>query len=356
MIAIHYVPQKQLEKELSLIEQQGRRALLVLEHAPQASVLHHSSGFAYQPPLLQQLSGLYAIDEQPSAGCCELWTAEGYWQQGHWPVQHVSDCAIDYCFNEHYLLGCLSIELPVDYSLEQYSNYFYQQINAFINTQQKPNLLRMWNYFPDINAQDNQLERYQQFCVGRYHAFENTIEQYPAASAVGSYSANPAAANMVLLFIATFTEGGFVENPNQLSAYNYPASYSPKSPSFARAAVYPLAAASQQLYISGTASIVGHQSLFQGDIQAQTRQILKNLETLIRYTNEQQRKLPAFSIHASATFSPAIKVYLRHPDDLLKVRPIIAEFLPDDTNVCYLHADICRRELDIEIELLIHSS
>ena len=50
---------------------------------------------------------------------------------------------------------------------------------------------------------------------------------------------------------------------------------------------------------------------------------------------------------------PFIKVYLRNPDDFQKVSQLIQEFVPNCNNICFLQADICRQELDIEIEMLI---
>ncbi|MCU7940115.1 MAG: hypothetical protein KZQ64_01940 [gamma proteobacterium symbiont of Bathyaustriella thionipta] len=156
---------------------------------------------------------------------------------------------------------------------------------------------------------------------------------------------------MVIVFIATRKRGVFLENPDQISAYEYPAYYSPESPSFSRAAVYQCSA-SRQLFISGTASIVGHQSLFHDDIAGQTQQTIKNLKRLIEHANAQTGTISQFDL----SNSPAVKIYLRNPADLAIVLPIIKDTLSNGDNICYLHADICRQELDIEIEMLINNS
>ena len=148
--------------------------------------------------------------------------------------------------------------------------------------------------------------------------------------------------------------GLFLENPDQISAYQYPSHYSPKSPSFARASICQ-STKLQQLHISGTASIVGHESKFHGDIIKQTHQTIRNLKRLIQHSNEKCVEDEPFNLASPASESAAIKVYLRNPADLDKVLPIIQDFTLDSKNTCYLQADICRQELDIEIEMLLNS-
>ena len=155
---------------------------------------------------------------------------------------------------------------------------------------------------------------------------------------------------MTILFIATGASGLFLENPDQVSAYEYPRQYSPKSPSFARASIYREQEVIQ-LYISGTASIVGHESKFHGDIVNQTHQTLKNLSRLIDHTNAQE-SIQDNTFDISEVF-PAIKVYLRNPMDRDSVAPLVEQFALHSDNICYLQADICRQELDIEIEMLL---
>ena len=110
-----------------------------------------------------------------------------------------------------------------------------------------------------------------------------------------------------------------------------------------------------QLYISGTASIVGHESQFINDIVGQTKQTFNNLKTLIQHANEQIKITANFDLNNTTNHSPTIKVYLRNPDDFQKVSRLIQEFVPNCNNICFLQADICRQELDIEIEMLCSS-
>ncbi len=358
-IYIKYLQQSQLSSALSALEQQKMLPLLLLDHFPQTTALFGSQKSIATQPLIHLRSGLDSIGEKQ----CELWVGNDHWQQGSINLQENAD--LSFCFSQDSLIGSLSISLLPEHSLLSLSQAYYEQIIDFIQTQNKPHLLRMWNYFPDINQTDNfsgdSLERYQQFCIGRHNAFASGATKefaYPAASAVGSCSKNASAthgAKMVIVFIAMNKAAQFLENPEQISAYQYPNHYSPKSPSFARAS-FCQTEKLQQLYISGTASIVGHESKFHDNIIKQTQQTIKNLQRLIQHSNEECAADKLFSMASGRTISgaPAIKVYLRKPTDFTKVLPIIQEFTLNCKNICYLQADICRRELDIEIEMLLN--
>jgi enamine deaminase RidA (YjgF/YER057c/UK114 family) len=138
-----------------------------------------------------------------------------------------------------------------------------------------------------------------------------------------------------------------VENPRQVSAYRYPETYGPRSPTFSRAALADVGNGDVALFISGTASIVGHETVHQGDVLEQTRETLRNLEAVIAAANSQ----------VTATFSLAMLdcvVYVRHPSDTDAVRSVLENALganaPMIRHAVYLEADICRSDLLVEIE------
>ena len=128
-----------------------------------------------------------------------------------------------------------------------------------------PRFVRIWNYIPDINAGSDDAECYRQFCWGRAEALEDY--SLPAATGVGSKDG--------WLRISALCTGAadlpdsigieHLENVRQVSAYNYPRDYGPRSPSFARATLVspaptPNAAAADPspqslLLVSGTSSI-----------------------------------------------------------------------------------------------------
>ena len=148
---------------------------------------------------------------------------------------------------------------------------------------------------------------------------------------------------LVVYFLAGRTAPSFVENPRQLSAYHYPRQYGSHSPVFSRATLWrqPDGLA---LFISGTASIVGHRSLHIGDTAAQTRETLTNIEALLAEANRVARGVH-FQLGALA-----LKVYVRRPADLSVIKAELSAALGDSARVIYLRADICRQDLLVEIE------
>jgi chorismate lyase / 3-hydroxybenzoate synthase len=228
-------------------------------------------------------------------------------------------------------------------ALHEATTQAYREICATVDAENYPHLLRVWNYLPDINRDSHGSERYRQFNSARQHALRESgrslAGNVPAASALGAVSDSP----LVVYFLAGRTAPSFVENPRQLSAYHYPRQYGSHSPVFSRATLWrqPDGLA---LFISGTASIVGHRSLHIGDTAAQTRETLTNIEALLAEANRVARGVH-FQLGALA-----LKVYVRRPADLSVIKAELSAALGDSARVIYLRADICRQDLLVEIE------
>ena len=71
-----------------------------------------------------------------------------------------------------------------------------------------------------------------------------------------------------------------IENPRQVPAYHYPSKYGPKSPNFARA-TYFAPDGPGRIFVSGTAAILGHQTMHHGDVEQQCRLALGNIAQVI---------------------------------------------------------------------------
>lgn len=203
-----------------------------------------------------------------------------------------------------------------------------------------PHLVRIWNFVPGINSGSGDEEVYARFNRGRALAFDQLglqPHQYPAATGVGSLAESP----LTVMILASRAEPLAIENPRQVSAYKYPRQYGPRSPAFARAMLLPDRAGGN-LFVSGTASIVGHESLH-ADIESQLQETLANLDQLM---GAAAARLPG------ADFGPgrSWRVYLRDPADLERVEPEVTRRLGNRESVVFLQADICRRELRVEIE------
>lgn len=249
---------------------------------------------------------------------------------------------IEFRKNNELLFGKICLDESKFASLEACSNHAYTSILNFINKKEFPHLIRIWNFFPNINKETDSLERYQSFCVGRYDALEKVSEferLLPAATAIGSHGGK-----FIIYFIATTKAGVQVENPRQISAYHYPKQYSPKSPSFARATLKHWPNVSQ-FFISGTASIVGHQTLHEDNVLIQLEEILKNIEALV---------ISARDIHQQPirdiTGLSSMKVYIRHAEHYEMIQEALSLRMGKEVAIIYLEGDVCRSNLLLEIE------
>jgi enamine deaminase RidA (YjgF/YER057c/UK114 family) len=170
----------------------------------------------------------------------------------------------------------------------------------------------------------------------RHAAFEGA----PAACALG-----PAHGPLAIACLSGALPARPVENPRQVSAYRYPTSYGPRSPSFSRAAVVD-AGGGRLLLLSGTASIVGHESLHAGDVRAQTDETLRNLQAVSDAASD--------ATHRYDLCRAQLNVYLRHAADADAVIARLARALGTDSpalrDLLVLQADVCRAELLVEIE------
>lgn len=256
------------------------------------------------------------------------------------------DGGIRFWLDEHLLFGILDVE-ESDFRrggqpLRQAAEDAYHRVFALIERERRPHLWRTWNYLADINQATDGLERYRQFNIGRQDAFlefsRGATGNVPAACAIGL-----AGGPLRIAFMAGGEAATAVENPRQISAYDYPAKYGPRSPTFSRAALVSLAR-QEILFISGTASILGHQTMHCGDVVAQTREALNNVATVVAEANRLARSAP-YRVEKLA-----YRVYLRHAADLAAARDTLHPFLGTAAEISYVHGDICRSDLLVEIE------
>ncbi|WP_321851581.1 endoribonuclease L-PSP [Burkholderia diffusa] len=214
--------------------------------------------------------------------------------------------------------------------------------------------LRIWNTVPAINALQFGIERYRQFNIGRQRAFDACRRaltgSVPAACALGSVvpvaGDTPPAAPLAIHFIASRTPADPVENPRQISAYHYPAEYGPRAPTFARAAAWPGDDAAPLLFVSGTASIVGHRTVHRGDVVAQTRETIANLAAVLEQAARQ-----GHGPFALADLN--YRVYVRDAGDAAALAAIdraLRAAAGPGVRPLFVHADVCRDDLLVEIE------
>ncbi len=256
------------------------------------------------------------------------------------PLSSESKGAIQYRFSNDWLFGVIT--MPELVSLQNTTQSAYQEIFALMQALDYPHIYRFWNYMADINGVSQGLERYRQFNVGRKHAFlacdDEIGKQMPAACALG-LTDGP----LTIAFLLGRQAPIAIENPRQVSAYEYPMEHGPCTPSFSRATLL-RTQQNEILFISGTASIVGHQTLHALDVVAQTRETLDNLQAVITEANrilgEQRFELTNIDL----------RVYIRYAADLMLVQNEMKRYIGGTLNAIFIQADICRQALLLEIE------
>ena len=223
--------------------------------------------------------------------------------------------------------------------LETASAEAYARISEFVRRRGYPHLLRIWNYLDAITEGEGDAERYRRFCVGRAAGLDLDTTQLPAATAIGRCDG---VRTLQVYWLAARLPGLPLENPRQVSAYRYPRVYGPQAPSFARAMLPPGTA--MPLLLSGTASVVGHESRHHDCLESQLAETFANFDSLI---DAARTRRPALPPH----FGPGsrIKVYVRDQADLPTVAAALDAQVPDAPRIV-LHAAICRRELQVEID------
>ena len=205
-------------------------------------------------------------------------------------------------------------------------------------------LCRIWNYVPQINALRGGLENYRAFNSGRAEAFQAAFgPAYPAAlpsaSAVGCRGDALAA-----VFVAADERPRHFENPEQVPAYLYPSEHGPHAPSFARATSATWAGR-PLVFVSGTAAIKGHATVAPGSFEEQASCTLDNLRLISRAAGLGD------DLGAGRGFERHFKIYLRRAADLPAARTrLLGPLVGPKDRVIWLETDLCRAELDLEIE------
>ncbi|MDP5239224.1 hypothetical protein Q9Q94_06770 [Uliginosibacterium sp. 31-16] len=272
----------------------------------------------------------------PAGGrTCTTWLSPGPFVEGH-------TGELNWRHNEHLLFGSISLREAGQSTLQQVSHQAYAAVFETLRLTGFPYLARCWNYLPRINLDGGGLERYRQFNIGRQDAFI-AAEQAWLAGAPSACALGTAEGDLVLYFLASRVLPQAIENPRQISAYRYPERYGPRSPTFSRASLLALPG-QEVLFISGTASIVGHESLHRDSVVAQTEETLRNIAVVVEQANLKS------GIGGFSSRELILKVFVRHAEDIPVVAQVLRTQLGPDLDVIYLQADICRAELLVEIE------
>ncbi|MCE9620201.1 MAG: hypothetical protein K8R92_09865 [Planctomycetes bacterium] len=189
---------------------------------------------------------------------------------------------------------------------------------------------RIWAFLPRPTERDDDfLERYMRFNEGRTNAYRSLSDQLtavPAGTCVGH-----AGALLVIHALALRTPFVTVENPRQRPAWLYSRKFGPVPPAFVRGTT-----THRILMASGTAAVVGEDTVHDASIDLQFQEAIHNLQSL------------AEAAGAAGAWR-SLQIYVREAADLDRVRELAAARFGGGVERI-LQAPLCRGELLVEIE------
>lgn len=257
---------------------------------------------------------------------------------------------IQYARSTDLVFGQILLPLTKQIDFENLTAQAYQEIFECLHITSCDHLLRTWNYFPEITShisKQNAATRYELFCRGRLRALKDCqieTNYYPAATVIGNQT------NFLqIYFFASSTPGIAVENPRQTSAYQYPVDNEQSQPLFSRG-LLKIWGNRTHFYVSGTASIVGHETQHIDDVCAQLNESINNVETLVAHANDQYQT----QLNAQDDLL-YMKVYIRNKNDVAHIKQVLAARLSGNTPRVLLQGDMCRENLLVEIEAFYQS-
>jgi chorismate lyase / 3-hydroxybenzoate synthase len=197
---------------------------------------------------------------------------------------------------------------------------------------------RLWNHIPNIHSPAGaDLDRYMLFNSGRYDAFLSWYgdaarwgAQLATASGIGHHGAD-----LIIHCLATDRPIHAIDNPRQIAPHRYSARFGPQPPCFARATRI-----DNLLLVGGTASVRGEDTMHLHDLAAQTQETFTNLDAL----------LSAADCNAARNSFRELRVYHPRRSDTDAIMRSLRAAFPALPRLELMQADLCRRELLIEIE------
>ena len=230
----------------------------------------------------------------------------------------------------------------INENIRRQSDDIFSMIDDLMRKEGFPieNIVRQWNYIERITDFDGSDQHYQMFNNSRseFYAKADWRLGYPAATGIGANLGGVVIDVDAVVLKNPSCAIVPIDNKLQVAAHAYSdtvlerADKTKSTPKFERAKSINFANGKKIIYVSGTAAIRGEESLTGVGIDKQTRVTMENIDQLI---GDADIKM--------------LRVYLKNPESLDDVKAILAEIVPD-IPISYMHADVCRDELLIEIE------
>jgi enamine deaminase RidA (YjgF/YER057c/UK114 family) len=217
-------------------------------------------------------------------------------------------------------------------------------------------VVRQWNYIGNILEIKNGFQNYQVFNEVRSEFYKKyrTVHGYPAATGIGMQLGG-----VNIDFCAVMANNEImikpIENPNQVNAYDYDQQVlrgmpcegmSIKHPPQFERALLLSGKVKSTLFISGTASIIGQDTIGTDDVDKQTFVTIDNINKLT-----DQKRIGQNISDKDIDWGKfiLIRVYVKNQQDFSGVKSICAGKFPE-VPMTLIESDICRDNLLVEIE------
>ena len=216
-------------------------------------------------------------------------------------------------------------------------------------------IVRQWNYIGNITHHRDGKQNYQEFNDARsaYYQKGSWKSGYPAATGIG------ASCEGIIVGCIAFKGKDCIypiNNPLQIAAHEYSkqvliddnVNAIKSTPKFERAKLIETGGRAY-CFVSGTAAIRGEQSMDADSARFQTIQTIENIEYLVSKENLERHGCKPYDLRLVN-----LRIYVKDKEDYKEVKAVVDEKYPD-TPAIYTIADVCRKELLVEIEGILIS-
>lgn len=253
-----------------------------------------------------------------------------------------------------YLSGMKS---DISGTINSQGNEIFSEVDAILKKEgMKPeSIIRQWNYIPGITQFDNEFQHYQQFNDSRTLFYQKArwANGYPAATGIGTQY-GPLVIDMIAM--QGHDDEFAIKNPRQIDAHVYSEDVllgeddlclkQKSTPKFERAKLI-VDQDISVVFVSGTAAIIGEESLSVDDAAKQTILTFENIESLVEPDN-----LDGYKMFSAARID-TMRVYIKNETDFENIQKICEKRYPSASFI-YLYSDVCRDELLVEIEAFVY--
>jgi enamine deaminase RidA (YjgF/YER057c/UK114 family) len=208
--------------------------------------------------------------------------------------------------------------------------------------------VRQWNYIGEITNITEKGENYHVFnkVRSRQYGEYRSIDGFPAATGIGMKHGG-ISLDCIAVKAGDNHKVIAVNNPDQVKPYEYGriVLQGVQVPQFERALLL-TGSNDTTLFVSGTASILGQDTVGIDDIEKQTVITIENIMKLVDASHHNRIDT---SPVCDLTSLILLRVYVKTQSDFEKVKKICNSYFIGAPAV-YIEADVCRENLLVEIE------